>query len=76
MYEILVSDVTDENNNINLGKHEFAAVPRSGEVIILRQESGQHLCYLVTLVAHYADSEEIGVSVKFPTPAPLPYLLR
>lgn len=74
MYELIITDVTDTENQIELGIHEFVAIPRIGEHIILAHD-GPYRAYEVFLVTYAEGALQTAVWVRNPHDIGMPYIV-
>lgn len=74
MYELIITDFTDPENNIELGIHEFVAIPRIGEHIILAHD-GPYKAYEVFQVTYAEGALQTVVWVRDPQNIGMPYIV-
>ena len=74
MYELVITDFTDQDNKIELGIHEFATIPRIGERVILAHD-GPYKAYEVFLVIHVEGALQTAVWVRNPQDIGMPYIV-
>ena len=74
MYELVITDFTDPENKIELGIHEYVAIPRIGERVILSHD-GPYKAYEVLLVIHVEGAPQTAVWVRNPQDIGMPYIV-